>query len=182
MLQFAVRVRTSTDRTGCTNFFREKCTFYGQGWTIGSMFTKPRTLRPPGRAVLCVAPEYPKVGTLVFFCLVPEYTENFAERVKKRQNCNGKRKIPSLVAELQQQGQRGNRILNKTAERIIMRKKLKKEGRSHGTGISARTVQRPSCGLDERAQHQLTGACQGNRLLQEYHQPLHQRCERNPDP
>ena len=52
-------MRTSTDRTGCTNFFCEKCTFYGQGWTSGSMPTKPRTLRPPGRAVLCVAPEYP---------------------------------------------------------------------------------------------------------------------------
>jgi len=24
LLQFAVQVRTSTDRTGCTNFFREK--------------------------------------------------------------------------------------------------------------------------------------------------------------
>ena len=35
-----------------------------------------------------------------------------------------------------------------------MRKKLKKEGRPHGAGISASTVQRPSCGLDERAQHQ----------------------------
>ncbi|MFR4264098.1 MAG: helix-turn-helix domain-containing protein [Faecalibacterium prausnitzii] len=92
---------------------------------------------------------------------MPEYTENFAERAKKRQNCNGKRKKPLLVADLQQQGQRGNRILNKTAERIIMRKKLKKEGRPHGTGISARTIQRPSCGLDERAQHQPTGACQG---------------------
>ena len=34
--------------------------------------------------------------------------------------------MPLLVAELQQQGQRGNRILNKTAERIIMRKKLKR--------------------------------------------------------
>ena len=33
------------------------------------MPTKPRTLRPPGGAVLCVAPEYPKVGTLVFFAL-----------------------------------------------------------------------------------------------------------------
>ena len=38
--QFAVRVRTSTDCTGCTNFFREKCAFYGQGWTSGSMPTK----------------------------------------------------------------------------------------------------------------------------------------------
>ena len=27
----------------------KKCTFYGQGWTSGSMPTKPRTLRPPGR-------------------------------------------------------------------------------------------------------------------------------------
>jgi len=59
---------------------------------------------------------------------VPEYTENFAERAKKWQNCNGKRKKPLLVAELQRQGQRDNRILNKTAERIIMRKKLEKEG------------------------------------------------------
>jgi len=72
--------------------------------------------------------------------------------------------------------------LNKTAERIIMRKKLKKEGRLHGTGISARTVQRPSCGLDERAQHQPTGACQGDRLLQKHHQPFYQRHKRNPDP
>ena len=35
-----------------------------------------------------------------------------------------------------------------------MRKKIKKEGRPHGTGISARTIQHPSCGLDERAQYQ----------------------------
>ena len=145
------------------------------------MPTKPRTLRPPGRAVLCVAPEYP-AWELWCFCLVPEYTENFAERVKKRQNCNGKRKMPLLVAGLQQQGQRGNRILNKTAERIIMRKKLKKEGRPHGTGISARTVQRPSCGLDERAQHQPTRTRQGDRLLQEHHQPFYQWRKRNPDP
>ena len=30
-LQFAVRVRTSTDRTGCTNFFREKMHFLRAG-------------------------------------------------------------------------------------------------------------------------------------------------------
>ena len=124
----------------------------------------------------------PRVGTLVFFASCLNIRRILRKGQKKRQNCNGKRKMPLLVAGLQQQGRRRNRILNKTAERIIMRKKLKKEGRPHGTGISARTVQRPSCGLDERAQHQLTGACQGNRLLQEYHQPLHQRCERNPDP
>jgi hypothetical protein len=41
--------------------------FLRAGGTSGSLPTKPRTLRPPGRAVLCVAPEYPRVGTLVFF-------------------------------------------------------------------------------------------------------------------
>ena len=114
-----------------------------------------------GRGGVMCCTRVPQSGNSGVFCLVPEYTENFAGKAKKRQNCNGKRKMPSLVAGLQQQGQRGNLILNKTAERIIMRKKLKKEGRPHGTGISARTVQRPSCGLDERAQYQPTGACQG---------------------
>jgi len=99
------------------------------------MPTKSRTLRPPGRAMLCVAPEYPQSENSGVFCFLPEYTENFAGKAKKRQNCNGKRKKPLLVADLQQQGQRGNRILNKTAERIIMRKKLKKEGRPHGRNI-----------------------------------------------
>ena len=82
----------------------KKCTFYGQGWTSGSMPTKPRTLRPPGRAMLCTAPEYPKVGTLVFFCLVPEYTENFAERAKKWQNCNGKEKSPYWLQSCNSKG------------------------------------------------------------------------------
>ena len=65
-------------------------------------------------------------GNSGVFCFLPEYTENFGGKAKKRQNCNGKRKKPLLVAELQQQGQRGNRILNKTAERIIMRKNAKR--------------------------------------------------------
>jgi len=61
----------------------------------------------------------PQSGNSGVFCFLPEYTENFAGKAQKRQNCNGKRKMPSLVAGLQQQGRRGNRILNKTAERII---------------------------------------------------------------
>ena len=66
----------------------------------------------------------PQSGNSGVFCFLPEYTGNFAERAKKRQNCNGKRKKPLLVAGLQQQGWRGDRILNKTAERIIMRSKV----------------------------------------------------------
>ena len=175
-------MRTSTDRTGCTNFFREKMHFLRAG--VDKRLDACKTAHPAATGqggVMCCTRVSP-CGNSGVFCFLPEYTEDFAGKAQKRQNCNGKRKMPSLVAGLQQQGRRGNRILNKTAERIIMRKKIKKEGRPHGTGISARTVQRPSCGLDERAQYQPTGACQGNRLLQEYHQPLYQRCKGNPDP
>jgi hypothetical protein len=59
--------------------------------------------------VMCCT-RVPQSGNSGVFCLVPEYTENFAERAKKRQNCNGKRKKPLLVADLQQQGQRGKRM------------------------------------------------------------------------
>lgn len=175
-------MRTSTDRTGCTNFFREKMHFLRAG--VDKRLNAHESPHPAATGqggVMCCTRVSP-CGNSGVFCFLPEYTENFAGKAKKRQNCNGKRKMPSLVAGLQQQGRRGNRILNKTAERIIMRKKIKKEGRPHGTGISARTIQRPSCGLDERAQHKPTGACQGNRLLQKHHQPLHQRCKRDADP
>ena len=94
LLRFAVQVRTSTDRTGCTNFFREKCTFYGQGWTSGSMPTKPRTLRPPGRAMLCTAPEYPKVGTLVFFASCLNIRKILQERRKSGRTATEKEKSP----------------------------------------------------------------------------------------
>ena len=47
-----------------------------------------------GRSDIMYCTRDPKVGTLVFFCFLPEYTENFAERAKKQQNCNGKRKNP----------------------------------------------------------------------------------------
>ena len=153
LLLLAVRVRTSTGRTGCTNFFREKnALFTGRG---GQAVRCPQSPALCGhRAGRCyVLHQRPQSGNSGVFCFLPEYTENFAGKAKKRQNCNGKRKKPLLVAGLQQQGRRGNRILNKTAERIIMRKKLKKKDRPHGTGISARTIQHPSCGLDERTQH-----------------------------
>ena len=72
----------------------KKCTFYGQGWTSGSMPTKPRTLRPPGGAVLCVAPEYPKVGTLVFFALCLNIRKILQERRKSGRTATEKEKCP----------------------------------------------------------------------------------------
>ena len=126
MLRFAVQVRTSTDRTGCTNFFRKKMHFL-RAW-VDKWLDAYKTAHPAatGQGGVMCCTRVPQSGNSGVFCLVPEYTENFAERAKKRQNCNGKRKKPLLVAELQQQGQRGNRILNKTAERIIMRKNSKR--------------------------------------------------------
>ena len=75
-----------------------------------------RTLRPPGKSMLCVAPEYPRVGTLVFYFL-PEYGKFLQGKAKSGRTCNGKRKMPSLVAgAATTQGREGNNILNKTAE------------------------------------------------------------------
>ena len=115
-------MRTSTDRTGCTNFFREKMHFLRAG--VDKRFDAYKTPHPAATGqggVMCCTRVSP-CGNSGIFCFLPEYTGNFAERAKKRQNCNGKRKMPLLVAGLQQQGRRRNRILNKTAERIIMRK------------------------------------------------------------
>ena len=79
-----------------------------------------------GRSDIMYCTRVPKMGTLVFFASCLNIRRILQKGQKKRQNCNGERKMPLLVAGLQQQGQRGNRILNKTAERIIMRKKLKR--------------------------------------------------------
>ena len=58
------------------------------------MPTKPRTLRPPGGAVLCVAPEYPKVGTLVFFALCLNIRKILQERRKNGKTATEKEKCP----------------------------------------------------------------------------------------
>ena len=81
--KFTVWIRTSTGRTGCTHFICEKMRFYGQG---DGMLLHQSTQR----------------GSFGAFGLVPEYTGNFAGRMKKQQNCNGKRKMSSRAADLQQ--------------------------------------------------------------------------------
>ena len=65
--RFAVQVRTSTDRTGCTNFFREKMHFLRTG--VDKRFDAYKTPHPAatgqGDVIYCTSD--PKVGTLVFF-------------------------------------------------------------------------------------------------------------------
>ena len=82
----------------------KKCTFYGQGWTSGSMPTKPRTLRPPGRAVLCVAPEYPKVGTLVFFALCLNIRKILQKGRKSGRTATEKEKSPYWLQSCNSKG------------------------------------------------------------------------------
>ena len=58
------------------------------------MPTKPRTLRPPGRVMLCVAPEYPHVGTLVFFASCLNIRGILQERRKSGKTATEKEKSP----------------------------------------------------------------------------------------
>jgi len=58
------------------------------------MPTKPRTLRPPGRAMLYTAPEYPKVGTLVFFASCLNIRKILQERRKSGKTATEKEESP----------------------------------------------------------------------------------------
>ena len=68
------------------------------------MPTKPRTLRPPGRAVLCVAPEYPKVGTLVFFVLCLNIRRILQKEQKSGKTATEKEKSPYWLQNCNSKG------------------------------------------------------------------------------
>ena len=72
----------------------KKCTFYGQGWTSGSMPTKPRTLRPPGRAMLCTAPESLAWELWCFFVSCLNIRKILQERRKNGKTATEKEKSP----------------------------------------------------------------------------------------
>ena len=67
MFRFAVQMRTSTDRTGCTNFFREKMHFL-RAW-VDKRLNAHETTHPAatGQVDVMYCTRDPKVGTLVFF-------------------------------------------------------------------------------------------------------------------
>ena len=62
----AVRVRTSTDRTGCTNFFREKMHFLRTGVDNWFDAHKAQHSAATGQGGVMRCTRDPKVGTLVF--------------------------------------------------------------------------------------------------------------------
>lgn len=72
------------------------------------MPTKPRTLRPPGRAMLCVAPEYPKVGTLVFFALCLNIRKILQKEQKSGKTATEKEKSPYWLQICNSKGREEN--------------------------------------------------------------------------
>ena len=82
----------------------KKCTFYGQGWTSGSMPTKPRTLRPPGRAVLCVAPETPKWKLWCFFVSCLNIRGILQKGQKSGRTATEKEKCPCWLQDCNSKG------------------------------------------------------------------------------
>ena len=72
------------------------------------MPTKPRTLRPPGGAVLCVAPEYPKVGTLVFFVLCLNIRRILQKEQKSGKTATEKEKSPYWLQICNSKGREEN--------------------------------------------------------------------------
>ena len=67
LLLLAVQVRTSTDRTGCTNFFREKMHFLRAG--VDKRLDAHKAPHPAatGQSDIMYCTRVPKAGTLVFF-------------------------------------------------------------------------------------------------------------------
>ena len=72
------------------------------------MPTNPRTLRPPGRAMLCVAPEYPKVGTLVFFALCLNIRKILQKEQKSGKTATEKEKSPYWLQICNSKGREEN--------------------------------------------------------------------------
>ena len=90
----AVQVRTSTDRTGCTNFFREKMHFLRTGVDKRFDAHKAPHLRPPGEAILCTAPEYPKWELWFFFASCLNIRRILQEGRKSGRTATEKEKCP----------------------------------------------------------------------------------------
>ena len=104
LLKFAVQMRTSTDRTGCTNFFREKMHFLRTG--VDKRLNAYKTPHPAatGQGVLCVAPEYPRVGTLVFFASCLNIRKILQERRKSGRTATEKENCPHWLQDCNSKG------------------------------------------------------------------------------
>ena len=82
LLLLAVRVRTSTDRTGCTNFFRKKMHFLRTG--VDKRLDAHESPHPAatGQGGVMRCTRVPSVGTLVFFASCLNIRKILQERRK----------------------------------------------------------------------------------------------------
>ena len=94
MLRFAVQVRTSTDRTGCTNFFRKKMHFLQAGVDKRLDAYKIPHPAPTGQGDVMRCTRVPRVGTLVFFALCLNIRKFLEERRKSGRTATEIEKSP----------------------------------------------------------------------------------------
>lgn len=94
LLLLAVRVRTSTDRTGCTNFFREKMHFLRTG--VDKRLDAYKTPHPAatGQVDVMYCTSVPRVGTLVFFVLCLNIRGILQKEQKSGKTATEKEKSP----------------------------------------------------------------------------------------
>ena len=94
LLLFSVRVRTSTDRTGCTNFFREKMHFLRTG--VDKRLDVHESPHPAatGQVDVMYCTRAPRVGTLVFFDLCLNIRGILQKEQKSGRTATEKEKSP----------------------------------------------------------------------------------------
>ena len=104
----AVQVRTSTDRTGCTNFFREKMHFLRAG--VDKRFDAYKTPHSAatGRSDIMYCTRDPKVGTLVFFASCLNIRKILLERRKSGRTATEKEKCPYWLQGCNSKGREKN--------------------------------------------------------------------------
>ena len=104
LLLLAVRVRTSTDRTGCTNFFRKKMHFLRAG--VDKRFDAHKAPHPAatGQSDIMYCTRVPKVGTLVFFALCLNIRKILEERQKSGKTATEKEKSPYWLQSCNSKG------------------------------------------------------------------------------
>ena len=104
MLQFAVRVRTSTDRTGCTNFFREKMHFLRTG--VDKRLNAYKIPHPAatGQGDVMRCTRVPSVGTLVFFVSCLNIRGILQKEQKSGKTATEKEKCPHWLQDCNSKG------------------------------------------------------------------------------
>ena len=97
-------MRTSTDRTGCTNFFREKMHFLRAG--ADNRFDVHKTAHPAateqGGVMRCT--RVPSVGTLVFFVSCLNIRGILQKEQKSGKTATEKEKCPHWLQDCNSKG------------------------------------------------------------------------------